>query len=461
MNPDGRPSLTHPPRGITCQHCEHLRALIDARDPIFCAREDDMQTAMTMLRRLRLRSIVALFLAFAALAARADGDESRWVGTWSAAMQAPLFAPAPVFSGVTLRQIVHLTIGGAQLRVRFSNAQGSVPLAIDAASVGVRASGATVRAGSLRALHFAGAASIQVPPGAVAISDPVALDVEPQSDLAISLFVSMPQSGSTQLTLSHQTSYVSTSGDFTDSDSMTVASTNTSWYWLSGVEVKAGEGARAIVAFGDSITEGFNSTTDANARWPDVLARRLLANRPTRHVAILNEAISGNRVLNDEIGPNAQRRIDRDVLTQGGLAYVILLECTNDLGFSQLPPGIFPFSLANVSAAEIIAGYEQIIRRAHQAGAKIFGATVLPFAGASYYNAAVEPKRAAINQFIRTSGRFDGVIDFDAVMRDPAHPTHMRPEFDSGDHLHPNDAGYAAMGNSIDLALFQTEHGDD
>ena len=202
-----------------------------------------------------------------------------------------------------------------------------------------------------------------------------------------------------------------------------------------------------------------NSTTDANARWPDVLARRLLANRSTRKVAVLNEAISGNRVLNDVIGPNAQKRLDRDALTQGGAAWVILLEGTNDMGFSQLPPGIFGpgVSLANVSAAQIIAGYKQIIRRVHQQGAKIYGATVLPFEGAGYYNAAVEPKRAALNDFIRHGGWFDGVVDFDAVMRDPAHPTKMLPAFDSGDHLHPNDAGYAAMGNAVPLGLFADE----
>jgi lysophospholipase L1-like esterase len=210
-----------------------------------------------------------------------------------------------------------------------------------------------------------------------------------------------------------------------------------------------------VVTFGDSITEGLASTTDANARWPDVLSRRLSEHQGTRDVGVLDEAISGNRVLNDFIGPNALRRIDRDVLTQGGVRYVVLLLSTNDLGFSQLPPGAFPgVLLTNVSAAEIIAGYEQIILRVHQAGAKIYGATVLPFEGAGYYDSEVEPKRAAINQFIRTSPKFDGVIDFDAVMRDPTHPTRIRPEFDSGDHLHPNDAGYAAMGNSVDLGLF-------
>jgi lysophospholipase L1-like esterase len=420
----------------------------------------------TLVRRSFLvRGILVLAAAaLVALPARADREESgRWVGTWSASTQFPLFGAPPVFTGVTLRQVVHITIGGDVVRVRFSNAQGSTPLAIAAASVGVRSTGATVRAGTLRTLRFAGSGSVSIAPGGIALSDAVSLDADAQDDLAISIYLSSAQTGSTQLTLAHQTSYVSASGDFTGATSMPTASTNTTWYWLSGVEVQAKVNARAVVAFGDSITEGFNSTTDANARWPDVLARRLLAKGSTRNVAVLNEAISGNRVLNDEIGPNAQRRLDRDLLTQAGLAYVILLEGTNDMGFSQLPPGALGpnVSLANVSAAEIIAGYEQIIRRVHQAGAKIYGATILPFEGAGYYDANVEPKRAAINQFIRTSRRFDGLVDFDAVMRDPAHPSRMLPAFDSGDHLHPNDAGYAAMGNAVSLGLFRSGGGGD
>jgi lysophospholipase L1-like esterase len=412
---------------------------------------------MTM-KSSTLRHLPLFLLAIAVGASDAgadrDHDRGRWVGTWSAAMESP-FGPTTTFNGVTLRQIVHVSLGGNLARVRFSNSEGDEPLVIGAASIGVRSSGASVKAPSLRTLTFAGASSISVAPGAVAVTDPVWLDVDAGDDLAISLFVPSAQAGTTTLSLAHQTSYVSPAGDFTGATNMAVASTNTSWYWLSGVEVLEGRGARAVVAFGDSITEGLASTTDANARWTDVLARRLHAQRVTRDVAVLNEAISGNRVLNDFIGPNAGRRIDRDVLTQGGVAFVVLLLGTNDMGFSQFPPGAFPgVSLANVSAAEIISGYQQIILRVHQAGAKIYGATVLPFEGAGYYDAGVEPKRAALNQFIRSSGEFDGVIDFDAVMRDPAHPTRMRAEFDSGDHLHPNDAGYAAMGNSIRLSLF-------
>ncbi|HUL57995.1 MAG TPA: SGNH/GDSL hydrolase family protein [Anaeromyxobacteraceae bacterium] len=403
-------------------------------------------------RCARTLSLVAALLLASGSAGAAD-----WIGTWSASMQAPLFGAPPTFDHVTLRQVVRITTGGSLVRVRFSNAIGSTPFTIGAASVGVRGAGAAVRAGTLRTLTFGGEPSITLPPGAVALSDAVALAVAPQSDLAVSLYLPAPSPGDTQLTLSHQTSYVSTAGDFTADATMPVASTVTSWFWLSGVEVLAGGNARAVVAFGDSITEGFNSTTDANARWPDVLARRLLAHGGTRDVAVLNEAISGNRVLNDEIGPNGQKRIDRDVLTQGGLAYAILLMGTNDMGFSQIPPGAFPpgVLLTNVSADEIIAGYRQIIRRVHEAGAKVYGGTILPFKGASYWDAGAEAKRETLNAFIRKGGAFDGVVEFDAVMRDPADPQRIRAEFDSGDHLHPNDAGYAAMGNAVDLRLFQ------
>lgn len=400
--------------------------------------------------------ILALIIGIGTAPVSGQDGGRQWVGTWSAAMQSPLFGAPQAFTNLTLRQIVHASIGGSTVRVRFSNALGSQPLVIGSASVGIRSTGASVTAGSLRALTFGGAASVTIPNGAVALTDPVSLDVDPQADLAVSLYVPNPSMGTTQLTLAHQTSYVSTTGDFTEQTSMQVASTTTSWFWLSGIEVLKLQPSRAIVAFGDSITEGFNSTTDANHRWPDFLARKLLAHPGTRNVAVLNEAISGNRLLNDEIGPNAQKRIDRDALTQGGLAYVVLLEATNDLGFSQIPPGVFPpgVLLTNVSADEIIAGYKQFILRVHQQGAKIYGGTILPFKGAGYWDQAAEVKREAINNWTATSGAFDGVIDFAAAVADPSNPLVLAPQFDSGDHLHPNDAGYQAMANAVNLALF-------
>jgi len=410
------------------------------------------------MRRHLLGLLFAVTALLAAPAARGDEGGRCWVATWGAAVQAPLFAPAATFQNQTLRQIVHISVGGRAVRVRFSNAIGSLPLTIDAASVGVRLTGANIVPGTLKPLTFGGVSSITIPPHAVAVSDPVALRIEAQTDLAISLFVENA-TATTQLTLAHQTSYLSGTGDFTGSANLSPASTFTSWYFLAGVEVKARNGTGTVVAFGDSITEGFGSTTDANARWPDVLARRLLERRI--RLAVANMAISGNRVLNDEIGPNAQSRFDSEALTVTGARHIILLEGINDIGFSQIAPGVFPphVLLTNVSADDIIAGYKQLIRRAHAQGIRIYGATLLAFVGAGYQDEAAEVKRQAVNHWIRTAGAFDAVIDFDAATRDPNDPTRLNPGFDSGDHLHPNDAGFEAMGNAVPLWIFWGDGG--
>jgi len=385
--------------------------------------------------------------------ARADDrNHAEWIATWSAAMQAPLFAPPQVVVNQTLRQIVRVSLGGRALRVRFSNVFGATPLKLGAASVALRSEGPTVVQGSVRALRFGGAASITIPPGAIVVSDPVSLRVSDRADLAVDAFIAEASPATTQLSTSHQTSYVSAPGDHTGESTLVDPTTIESWYWLSGVEV-ARATARSLVAFGDSITEGYGSTTDANTRWPDVLASRLLACE--QKISVVNAAISGNRVLNDELGPNAQSRLDRDLLLQAGAAFAILLEGINDIGFSQsasfLPAGI---ATPDVSADDIVAGYRQIIRRAHGEGIEIYGGTLLPFAGADYYDAAGEAKRQAVNAWIRSSGEFDGVIDFDSVMRDPSDPSRLLPAYDSGDRLHPNDAGYVAMGEAIDPSVF-------
>lgn len=410
------------------------------------------------------RFLSLLFLAASAVLvtprALAQGPyETDWVGTWGAAMHTPLSnAPTPVLEDQTVRNIVRITVGGPTVRVRLSNAQGHTPLRIEAASVGIRSSGADVAGGTLRQLSFGRLGSITIAPGAVAVSDPVSLRVPDQADLAVSIFVGEASAVTTQRVSALQTSYVA-DGDWTDSRTFTPSETITSWYWLSGVEVRREPETRAIVTLGDSITAGSRSTVDANARWPDFLARRLLACR--RDLTVVNMGIGGNRVLNEEIGPNAQSRLDRDVLAVTGAAYVILLEGINDIGFSQFEPGRFPPEVltTNVSAQEIIQGYQQIIRRVHAQGLKIYGGTLTPFQGAAYYDEAAEVKRSFVNFWIRTSGAFDGVIDFDAATRDPANPLRFRPEFDSGDMLHPSDAGYEAMAEAIDLRLFRDARG--
>jgi lysophospholipase L1-like esterase len=366
---------------------------------------------------------------------------------------APAVAPRPPFypNNQTIRQIVHLSLGGDRFRVVLSNSLGSAPLAIGAAHVGIHAAGATVVAGSDRALTFAGVPSTTIPAGAVMVSDPVTLTVPNLADLAIDLFI--PADTSNQVVTMHagafETNYVAAGNHAGDAD-LPGADTMTSWYFLSRVEVSAPERTPVIVALGDSITDGTASSIDGNKRWPDVLARRLMPAKSSRKIAIIDEGIAGNRVLAHvpgTAGINILARFDQDVLAQPGAQYVVVLEAINDIGLARQNP--------SPSAADLIAGHRQLIERAHEHGLKIYGATLTPFEGAAYASSEGEAKRAAINQWIRTSKEYDGVIDFEAAIRDPQSPTKFLPQFDSRDHLHPNDAGYEAMGNAIDLALFK------
>jgi len=383
-----------------------------------------------------------------------QGNNQHWVGTWSTS---PV-SEGQAFQNQTLRQIVHISIGGNWLRVRFSNRFGTVPLVIDAASIGIQDVGAAVVPGSLRELTFGGETSVAIAAGAKVLSDPVELTVADEADLAVSLYVSENNTeGSTRHDLAWQTSYISpdASGDFTDEVDMPVGTTTTSWFWLTGVEVLAHRNTHAVVTLGDSITEGCCNfaNVDTNTRYPDELARRLLATYPGEvRVAVLNEGISGNRILNDFFGPNAQVRLDPDVLTQSGVTHVILLEGINDIGFSVFLPE------QNVSAEDIIAGYKQIIERVHAMGLKILVGTILPYYEAGYFTPVGEVKRQAVNTWIRMSNMHDGVIDFDEVMRDPSDPQpfpSLLPAYDSGDNLHPSIAGYAAMAEAVDLKLLK------
>ncbi len=305
-----------------------------------------------------------------------------------------------------------------------------------------------------------------IPVGAEALSDPLPLSVDSEQNLAVSLFTSGMTGPATVHSFAQQTNFVSGPGDFAGAEGAgAFTATTTSWYFLDGVDVLVSPSVKgAVVAFGDSITDGTASTVNANTRWPNDLARRFLAGPPGLVMSVLDEGIGGNRVLNDSpcLGVNAQARLDRDVLAQTGVRDVILLEGINDIGFSQLTPTSLPgvpFACftpnTDVSAAQIIAGYQQIIAQVHAKGLKIFGGTLTPFKGAFYWSPAAEAKREAVNNWIKTSGAFDAVIDFAAATADPSNPLVFAPQFDSGDHLHPNDAGYQAMANAIDLALFR------
>jgi lysophospholipase L1-like esterase len=397
---------------------------------------------------LELTLALALMPSGAFAAQRSRGEH--WVATW---MAAPLEGNSlDVFRNQTLRMVVHTSIGGKRVRVEFSNAFGKESLVIGAAHIAISSQGAAIVTGSDRALTFDGSASVTIPPGALEVSDPVNLDVAASSDLAISLYVPDATVPATMHPLALQTTYISAAGNFAGAETMPYKWTALSWYWLTGVDVEAGAGTNAIVALGDSITDGAHSTPNTNRRWPDQLAARLLANPATAHLSVVNAGISGNRILHDIYGPNALARFDRDVLGRAGVKYLIVLEGINDIGFPYLSGA---HGQEAVTAQELIGGLRQIIYRAHAHGIKVFGGTLTPYEGAMYYSQQGETEREALNHWIRTSGAFDGVIDFDAAVRDPAHPRRFLPAYDSGDHLHPNDAGCKAMADAINLKLFQ------
>jgi lysophospholipase L1-like esterase len=411
--------------------------------------------------RARGRSFLtaAVTLAFAGVAlaptviAHDRHDNGHWVGTWSASPQA---VAAPIrINGQTVRQIVHTSLGGERVRVRFSNAYGTGALVIGSAHVAISAGGASIAPGTDRVLKFNGSPTITVPAGALAVSDPVALDVPALGDLAVSLYLPENVAATTQHSGGLQTNYISAAGDFTGA--FTVAGTTTqSFYFLTGVEVRASERARAIVTLGDSLTDGFGSTPDTNQRWPNLLAERLQSNPGTSRVAVLNAGLNGNRVLHDLVGTNALARLDRDVLVQTSVKYVIVCEGLNDF----VIPGLIGRPAEDVTVEQVIQGHRQIIDRAHALGLRIYGATSNPFVGSRFFTAAAAAKRQALNQWIRTSRAYDAVIDFEKVIRDPSDPTRLLPAYDSGDHAHPNDIGYRAIADAIDLSLFRDDDED-
>jgi len=382
-----------------------------------------------------------------------------WTGSWATSQQIPEPAnalPPEDLHDATLRQIVHLSLGGSTLRVHLSNAFGTEPLRFTSVHIGqpLSPSAAQIDPATDRALTFSGHPDVIVPAGAEYISDPIDYTVAPLSSLAITFHLDQPPAQQTGHPGSRATSYL-VHGDQVSAANLPNAKKIDHWYQLAEVDVVTPPGAAAIVTLGDSITDGHAATTNGNDRWPDVLAERLQALAKTRTLGVLNQGIGGNHLLTDGLGPNALARFDRDVLAPSGAKYVILLEGVNDLG------GLT--RIAEVSQQEhdtlvhrILDAYRQIVLRAHDREIKVIGATILPYTGSDYYHPGPlsEADRQTINQWIRTPGNFDAVIDFDKVTRDPAHPDRLLPAYDSGDHLHPSPAGYRAMGEAIPLSLF-------
>ena len=371
------------------------------------------------------------------------------------------FAPPPYvhLTNQTLRQIVHVTIGGSRARVVLSNAYGTAPVTVGAGHIALRDKDAAIRAPGHR-LTFSGRPTITIPANAVVYSDPVTLAVPEFADLAIDLY--LPGTTNTPATFTihggaYQTNYVSETGNHSGATTLQVAGTIRNWMLLSRVDVVAADAAGSVVAFGDSITDGAGSTSDTNNRWPDHLARRLLSQGIK--LGVLNAGIGGNRVLSEAVVPagadvravgagiNALARFERHVLAQPGITHVIVLEGINDIGTARQNP--------TPTAEDLIAGHKQLIAQAHAHGLKIYGATLTPFWGANAYTETGEAKRQALNEWIRTGKAYDGVIDFDNATRDPNDPKKFLEKYDSCDYLHPSDAGYKAMGDAIDLSLFK------
>jgi lysophospholipase L1-like esterase len=382
----------------------------------------------------------------------------RWVAAWGAAQQIPEAAnalPGEDLTDATLRQVVRIQVPAGKLRVRFSNAFGTAPLRIDAATIARSADAATSRVdtASLTRVRFGGAAAVTIPAGADYWSDAVDLPIPAGADLAISIHLPEAPAQQTGHPGSRATSYA-LRGDRTGDAELAGAKTVVHWYQLAGIETVSPRGS-AVVVLGDSITDGSGVQPNTNRRWTDGLQLRLRATPALQGMAVLNAGLGGNRLLNDGLGPNALARFDRDVLSPPGVTHLILLEGVNDLGTLTRDAPVSPEAHAAL-VERMIGAYRQMVARARAHGIKAIGATILPYGGSAYYHpdAQNEADRQAVNRWIRTPGNFDGVVDFDKAMRDPAQPTRLRKDYD-GDGLHPSVVGYQAMADAVPLALLR------
>ncbi len=416
-----------------------------------------------MMRRWPLALVLgALFVTGASARDAAPTRNAHWIATWGSSQmiaEGDNALPTDRAGAITLRQVVRVSAGGERVRIRLSNAFGTRPLVIGGAHLGRSVSLGTPRIEGGARLTFSGQSEAVIPAGAETYSDPVALRVAAGADLAVSLYLPDAASPQTGHPGSRATSFT-LAGNAVADGTLASATPTTHWYALADVEVAGAPAAGAIAAIGDSITDGYGVKPERNTRWPDVLAQRLRARAATQAIGVVNAGIGGNRVLLDGLGPNLVARFDRDVIARSGVRWAIVLEGVNDLGVLTRDAPATPAQHAAL-VAQLKAGFTQLVARAHAHGITVIGGTVMPFGANTYYHpdAANEADRQAVNAFIRTSGVFDAVIDFDRSMRDPAHPDRLSPRYDSGDHLHPSEAGYRTMGEAVPLALFRQPTG--
>jgi lysophospholipase L1-like esterase len=435
-------------------------------------------------KRTRVAVIVILLVPLMAASQSCNKPKvsERWVCTWATAQQlapvtflgggppkqnsprqksAPQKQPggrsnSPIMSDMpsnledqTVRMIARTSLGGRQIRLNFSNALGGPAVKIGSARIAVHKAWGAIVPGTDRAITFNDKPSCVLLPGVLVVSDPIDMEVLPFADLAVSLYFPQETGAPTNHRLGLHTTYIS-KDNVTGQETMPEPTTTSAYLWLASIDVLAPADAFTIVALGDSITDGFATTLDANRAWPALLAKRLNSSQGAQHISVVNQGISGNQVLRDGAGLSALARFDRDVLSIAGVKWIILLEGINDINLRGRADG--PDALTR---DDLIGGYRQIIERSHTHGIRVIGATLTPEEGVPTMSERGEQIRQTANQWIRTSGLFDGVVDFDAVIRDPSRPVRMRPEFDPGDHIHPNDAGNQAMADAFDLKIFR------
>ncbi|MCC7411387.1 MAG: SGNH/GDSL hydrolase family protein [Gammaproteobacteria bacterium] len=421
-----------------------------------------MNIGRSMLRPLMLCAALLMLSSLpAAAAAQRTPAPGKWIATWAASPQAPFAGPGGglTLDGQTIRERVRISVGGHLLRIRLSNEFGHQPLVIGGVTVGRPLDPATVAGNSLRQVTFSGGKSITVPPGAPIVSDAIDYPLEPGSEIAISIYLPEKVTAPTGHNLGLRTAVITPPGDFTHQAKVAIASQTESILLLSAITVPAKAGQRLVVAFGDSITDGNNSTVDGDRNWPGDFLRRLRGRGLGDSIAVVNEAISGNQLRRDGAGQSALARFDRDVLALPGVTHVVILEGINDIGWPGASLGGHPLApLSELpTAQDLIGAYQQLIARAHEHGIKVLGATLTPFKGTDapgYYMDSKEPIRAAVNEWIRTAGAFDGVIDWDAALRDPSDPQRLLPRYASPDQLHPSNDGYQAMADAVDPQVF-------